>query len=77
LDQEFLTVRAKLLEVAAGLDRIERGEGSARDDPRMTQLRKALNLLAKAESEFAEQFQMIFSRPYDPNWREVLNVEAS
>jgi hypothetical protein len=33
-DQEFLTIRAKLLEVAAALDRIDRAGGSLANDPR-------------------------------------------
>jgi hypothetical protein len=33
LGQEFLTVRARLLEVAAAVDPIERGAGSVGDDP--------------------------------------------
>jgi len=75
LDREFLPVRAKLLEVAATLDRIRRGEGSADDDPRMQQIRKSLHLLATAGGDFAEQFQMVFSIPYRENWRDELGID--
>lgn len=74
LDQEFLTTRAKLLEVAATLDRIERGEGSVDDDLRMRQLREALGLLADGGGDYAERFQMVFSLPYSETWREEYEV---
>jgi len=74
LDQEFPTVRAKLLEVAAALDRIARAKGSVDDDPRMTQTRQGLRLLADAKRDRAEQFQMIFSLPYNEQWREQYGI---
>ena len=70
LDREFLGIRAKLLEVAASLDRIGRAEGSVDDDPRLAQLRAALQLLVDASADRAEQFQMLFSLPYDENWQD-------
>jgi len=69
LDRQFLEIRAKLLEVAASLDRITRAEGSAEDDPRLAQLREALAMMAGPEGNRAERFQMIFSLPYDENWK--------
>lgn len=75
LDREFLPLRAKLLEVAAAMDRIRRGEGSAAADPRMRQIREALHLLATADGDFAEQFQMVFSIPYSENWRDELEID--
>jgi hypothetical protein len=74
LDREFLPLRAKLLEVAAAMDRIGRGEGSVQDDLRMRQIRQALQVLATADGNFAEQFQMVFSIPYNENWREEYGV---
>jgi hypothetical protein len=74
LDREFLPLRAKLLEVAAAMDRIRRGEGSVDDDPRMQQIRQALQLLATADGNLAEQFQMVFSIPYDEHWRDELGI---
>ena len=38
LDRHYLEVRARLLEIAATLDRIERGEGATEEDARMKQL---------------------------------------
>ncbi len=69
LDREFFTIRGKLLEVAAALDRIERGEGSAANDPRMEKIGETLAVLGREGPNRAEQLQLIFSLPYDPAWR--------
>jgi hypothetical protein len=70
LNREFLSLRGKLLEVAAALDRIDRA-GGASDDPRVGQVQRSLKLLAepRESADRAEQMQMIFSLPYNPNWR--------
>jgi hypothetical protein len=50
LARDFLEIRAKILEVAACLDRIERADGSVSDDPRLAQIRAGLEtLLADAD----------------------------
>jgi hypothetical protein len=69
LDREFLALRGKILEVAAALDRIARASGSAADDPRTAQIRKSLEVLAQAGAGRAHDVQMVFSLPYDPQWR--------
>ncbi len=69
LDREFLTIRGKLLEVAAALDRIERGEGTVAADSRLKKIGETLAVLGKGGSDRAEQLQMIFSLPYEPAWR--------
>ncbi len=74
LDREWLTVRARLLEVAAALDRIHRARGSVTEDPRMEQIQKSLALLANERDDRAAQLQMAFSLPYDPEWRERYGV---
>jgi hypothetical protein len=71
LDREFLTIRGKLLEVAAALDRIERGQGTAAGDPRLEQLRETLSILGREGANRAEQLQMIFTLPYESNWRKA------
>lgn len=71
LDAYFLEARCKLLDVAAILDRIGRGDGAAgaQSDPRVANLRRAIEtLLAKPEGR-AEELQQIFSLPYDSNWK--------
>ncbi|MBN1589239.1 MAG: hypothetical protein JW888_06975 [Pirellulales bacterium] len=69
LDREFLTFRAKLVDLAATLDRIDRGEGTPTADPRYKLLRQGLELLAAQEGDRASRMQMLFSLPYDPRWR--------
>ncbi len=73
-DQEFLPIRAKLLEVAAALDRIDRSGGSLANDPRRTQIQAAIQVLLRPDDDRAEQLQFIFSRPYEEEWREKLGV---
>ncbi len=70
LEREFLHIRARLLELAADLDRLDRGEGTLRDDARMKQIAQALQVLSQRGPGRAERVQMIFSRAYDPQWKE-------
>jgi hypothetical protein len=73
-DQELLPIRAKLLEIAAALDRIDRSNGSVVTDARRTQVQAAIQVLLRPEDDRAEQIQLIFSRPYANDWREKLGV---
>ena len=75
-DQEFLPIRAKLLEVAAALDRIDRADGSLAAQPRRTQVQAAIQVLLRPDDDRAEQLQLIFSRPYEDDWREKLGIEV-
>lgn len=70
LDRVFLEVRAKLLEVAASLDRIERSDDAEtlRRDYRLQQIRETISILNSPGSDRAERVQMIFSDPYVSNW---------
>lgn len=70
LDKVFLEVRAKLLEIGASLDRIERSDeaDAALRDARMQQLRKGLEILLGRGFDRAEKIQMLFSDAYEPNW---------
>jgi hypothetical protein len=65
LNTEFLGIRCRLIELAAALDRIDRADGSAADDPRMAQIRRSLQILAGDGPDRAEQVQMVFSLPYE------------
>jgi hypothetical protein len=73
-DQEFLPIRAKLLEVAAALDRIDRAGGTPGNDPRRTQVQAAIQVLLRPDDDRAEQLQLVFSRPYEFDWREKLQM---
>jgi hypothetical protein len=70
LNREFPEIRAWLLQVAAALDRMERGVGSLADDPRRRSIDEALRLLLAPGSDRGEQIQLLFSLPYDPNWKQ-------
>ncbi len=72
LDAYFLEARAKLLDLAAFLDRMHRGENSARakTDPRVQRIEKALKILLESDgADRAAQIQQIFSLEYDPSWK--------
>jgi hypothetical protein len=73
-EQEFLPVRAKLLEVAASLDRLDRASGSLTSESRLTQVRAAIQVLMRPEDDRAEQIQLIFSRPFEDDWRDKFDL---
>lgn len=70
LDRYFLEARSRLLDLAAILDRIGRGDGSAEtgEDPRLNRVRQALEVLHDRSGGRAERIQQIFSLDYDSNW---------
>lgn len=68
LDAYFLEARCKLLDLAAILDRIGRGDSDVDGDPRLARIRQALKVLHDESDGRAEQIQRIFSLDYDPNW---------
>jgi hypothetical protein len=72
LNREFLEIRARLLHIAASLDRLDRAEGELKGDPRPELIRRALAILADREPERAEKIQLLFSRSYDANWQKTL-----
>ena len=61
LDQYFIEVRAKLIEVAAFLDRVDRADGE--EDYRIKAFREALKELDRAEPERAKQILLALSDP--------------
>jgi len=69
LSREYLEIRAKILELAASFDRLDRG-GKVFNDPRIELIQKALATLNFETTERAEKVQMIFSREYESKWRE-------
>ena len=71
LDQFFLDARCRLLDVAAILDRVGRGDEAAAvaTDPRAEKIRKALAILSSDAPNKAERVQRLFSLDYDPNWK--------
>ena len=74
LEREFLPVRAKILEIAAALDRIDRVAGSQAEHPRVKQLTSALAMVLEDRADRAERVQLLFSRPYDEQWQSTLEI---
>ncbi|HEV3386543.1 MAG TPA: hypothetical protein VG097_17130 [Gemmata sp.] len=71
LEQYFLEARSRLLDLAAILDRVGRGENVAiaGTDPRVAKIAQALDVLSSDAMNKAELIQKIFSQEYDPNWK--------
>lgn len=69
-DRDFLEIRARILELAASLDRLDRAPGrpGINPDRRLAEVRQALETLLVPEPGRAETVQHIFSREYDPDW---------
>ena len=79
LDESFLEVRAKLLEVAATLDRIDRSaeEGSPLMDqnkPRRASIDDAIRILLSDGPDRAERLQRLYSREYEADWRKQMQL---
>lgn len=70
VDRYFLEMRAKVLDVAAALDRVERGEGAERirGDERLAKLRSAIEILLEDKPDRAKRVLMVFSDRYEAGW---------
>jgi hypothetical protein len=79
LDHDFLEARAKILELAASLDRIDRAPARQGEQPdlRLCQLRQGIEALLEPGPGRAETVQRIFSLDYEPNWRVTMSVGRS
>ena len=79
LDESFLEVRAKLLEVAAVLDRIDRASQDAHSlsDSSMDQLNKlaaGMNICLTEGPDRAARLQQLFSRSFSDSWRQEMSL---
>ena len=74
LDREYLELRAKILELAASFDRLDRAEGFVKDDPRLALLHEGIDVLKDTNGDRAEQVQLLFSLPYDDDWQQKFNL---
>jgi hypothetical protein len=76
LNRDFLESRSRVLELASALDRLDRAprEGIETPDPRVAQLRQAIEALLEPGPGRAETVQRIFSLTYDPDWRDQFNL---
>ncbi len=77
LDREFLEIRARLLHVASSFDRIDRAEGAVEADPRLAKIHEALAILSDGKPDRAERIQLVFSRPYEADWRAALSPRGA
>ncbi len=77
LDREFLEIRARLLQVAASLDRMDRAAGNVHSDGRLQKIQQALAILQDWGADRAERIQLVFSRPYDADWKSTFARERT
>lgn len=80
LQDAYLETRAKLLEVAAVLDRIDRAESASSSLPSDAKVARdklvaAIELLLNDSPDRAEKIQQLFSRQYDPQWRSEFGLK--
>ena len=73
-NREFLTMRCRLIDLAAAIDRVGRADGQVADDPRWRQLQQAIGVIASPDGNRAERVQTTFSLPYVENWRHEYGV---
>ena len=71
LDRDFLFTRHRILDIAAGLDRLDRAAEpeTIANDARLQTIRNALAILAEPKRNRAERVQLTFSDAYDEGWR--------
>jgi len=71
LDRYVLEARSKILDLAAILDRIGRGQGAdtAEKDARLEKIHQAFEVLGDRSGGRAARIQQIFSLEYDPTWQ--------
>ena len=67
----FLEARSKILDLAAILDRVRRGDEAAQAaaDPRLERVAQALQILSADGAGKAEAVQHVFSLEYDSGWK--------
>ena len=71
---EFLIARAKILELAATLDRLDRADGDIENSKQLVLLSQGMQILCDSESEKAKRVQLLMSRQYEPEWIEKMAV---
>ena len=70
LDQEFLQIRAKILEVAAFFDRLSEADASDVNQQQLELLQSGCRILDDGDMDKAARLQLLFSRDYESDWRE-------
>jgi hypothetical protein len=89
LQADYLIARAKVIEVAAVLDRIDRAAANAAgdaagdgdgdtvySDPAYQKIQNAIAILTDSQPDKTRRVQELLSRPYAANWMEQFNLPA-
>ena len=74
LEREYLEIRAKILQLAASFDRLDRADGDVSSDSRSELISKGLEILQSSDDNRAQQVQLLFSREYEDSWREQFGI---
>jgi hypothetical protein len=74
LNAEFPEIRARLLQIAAQLDRLDRAPDKLASEPRLEGIRRAIETLSQPGPGRAEKIQLIFSLPYESEWKEKFKL---
>jgi hypothetical protein len=75
VEQEFLVVRSKILEIAAFFDRLDDEQKlGASSETRLNLLREGCQILLDDDDDKAARVQLLFSRQFDPKWRSTMQV---
>lgn len=71
LEQQFLEIRCKILDLAAQLDRLQRGGDlkAIEGDPKWARIQKGIAILTNDQPSKAQAVQELFSLHYDPDWK--------
>jgi len=75
LDREFFEMRAKILQLGASFDRLERAEGELNQEQRIELLNQGIHILLDQKSNRAEKIQLLFSREYEENWKSTFKMK--
>lgn len=78
-DHSFLDIRAKLLEIAAVLDRVDRASDDGEPLPRNPndqrgKIDDAIRILLSEGPDRAARLQRLFSREYESDWRNKMQL---
>ena len=73
--EDFMIARARIVELAATLDRNERATGDVVDSKNMQLLMQGMHILCDDEVEKAKRVQLLMSRQYDPQWQTQMSIE--
>lgn len=69
LEDRHLEIRARILELAAELDRVDRGGGAAKDH-RLALIHDGIRILLEGPpASKAEKVQLLFSDTYESGWK--------